>query len=72
MTRVTCRYCGGDRNLLLDSAKDEDGMWDSWPINLCEFCVEHHEERRKARAEWEYYHEEPCPEGELPQPGPKS
>lgn len=67
---MRCRYCGTETNLVLEAWKDEDGFVSHDPIDLCEGCVEHSEDRRKARQEWEHYHEEPCPEGELPQPAP--
>ena len=70
---MMCRYCGTTRNLITEKWKDEDGFVSDEPVDLCHGCVEHHEERRKARAEWNYYHPgEPCPEIELPQPAPAS
>ncbi|WP_226560781.1 hypothetical protein [Salipiger thiooxidans] len=69
---MRCRYCGTDRNLLTEPYQDEDGFVSDEPIELCHDCVEISEERRKARAEWNYYHPgEPCPEVELPQPAPR-
>ncbi|MEM7213735.1 MAG: hypothetical protein AAF479_17950, partial [Pseudomonadota bacterium] len=39
---------------------------------FCEHCVEHDVSRSRARREWFHYHpDEPCPEIELPQPGPR-
>lgn len=68
---MRCRYCGTDRDLLTVPWQDEDGFWSDELVDLCEGCVEHSEERRKARDEWNHYHPgEPCPEIELPQPAP--
>jgi len=65
---ICCRYCGIAHTLVHESFRDEDGFIYEEPIDLCEHCVEHSEDRRKARADWEYYHDEPCPEIEMPQP----
>lgn len=68
---MRCRYCGSERNLLIESWRDEEGFVSDDPVDLCEGCVEHSEDRRKARIEWHDYHPgEPCPEIELPQPAP--
>ena len=70
---ISCRYCGRTDSLLTDPYVDEDGFRSDELVDLCEYCVDHHEDRARARAEWNYYHDadEPCPEVELPQPAPR-
>ena len=65
---IRCKICGTDRNLVTEMYRDEDGFVSDEPVELCHDCVEISEERRKAREEWEHYHDEPCPEIELPHP----
>jgi hypothetical protein len=72
MAKLRCIFCGTETNLVTEKYRDEDGFASEDPIDLCHDCVEHAEDRRKARQEWEYYHDEPCPEIELPQPGPSN
>lgn len=67
---MRCRYCGTDRNLVQEPWEDEDGFVTHDPIDLCESCVEHDHDRSRARREWSHFHDEPCPEIELPQPAP--
>ena len=69
---MRCRYCGNESNLITMPWEDEDGFVSDEPVNLCHNCVDHDYERSQARKEWcEYHPDEPCPEGELPQPGPQ-
>lgn len=67
---MRCRYCQRSDNLITEPYIDEDGFRSDELVDLCHGCVEHSEERRKAREEWNVYHDEPCPEIELPQPAP--
>ncbi len=51
-----CKYCG-------------DGVgYEHWDVGLdfCPRCIEIEEERYRKRREWGEYHDEPCPEVELP------
>ncbi len=69
---MPCRYCLSESNLVTEPWEDEDGFVSEDPIDLCHYCVEHDENRARARREWTYYHPgEPCPEIELPQPAPQ-
>ena len=51
-----CKHCG-------------DGVgfdhWE-WGYDFCPNCSEIEEERSRKRREWNEYHDEPCPEIELP------
>lgn len=70
---MNCRFCGTPHNLVHEAFQDEDGFVSHDPVDLCHECVEHAEDRRRARAEWKHYHpDEPVPEGELPLPGPRT
>lgn len=69
---MKCRYCQTTTNLITEKWVDpEDGFVSDETVDLCHDCVEISEERRKAREEWNEYHDEPCPEIELPQPAPQ-
>ena len=52
---VSCRYC---RAPLLDEIELDHGT--------CCDCADRLYERSKARDEWGHFHDEPCPEIELP------
>lgn len=56
MASGKCKYCG-------------DGVgfdhWE-WGFDFCPSCSEIEEERSRKRREWAEYHDEPCPEIELP------
>jgi hypothetical protein len=67
---MRCRYCQTMTNLVHEPYEDEDGFVSDEPINLCHDCVEHDGDRHRARQEWNAFHDEPCPEIELPQPAP--
>ena len=67
---MRCQYCKTERNLVTEKWEDKDGFVSDEPIPLCHDCVEHGAERSRAREEWSHYHDEPCPDIELPQPPP--
>jgi hypothetical protein len=64
---MRCEHCGRTDSLVETTFRDEDGvLYTDW-LDLCVFCEEIEIERSEARREWNAYHDEPCPEIELPQ-----
>lgn len=54
MTTFRCEHCG-------DSL-----YWDELDYGVCSVCSEVMYDRSQKRAEWNHYHDDPCPEEELP------
>lgn len=64
---MACEHCGSTYNLVETTYRDEDGVkYTDW-LDLCRDCEEIAIERSIARRDWNGYHDEPCPEIELPQ-----
>jgi len=59
-----CKQCGS-RYVAWESYIDEDGCKIDEPGDYCDYCLDVMAERSRQRREWEYCHEEPCPEIEM-------
>ena len=49
------------------TCKKDDAQYAHYDDPVCADCVEVGIDRHQKRQEWRTYHEEPCPESELPQ-----
>jgi hypothetical protein len=54
---ILCKGCGPNHGGFYNPCEDD----------YCVNCIETFEERSRLKREWREYHDEPCPEIELPQ-----
>lgn len=61
-----CKTCGAVNSTGWGKFVDEDGFEYDDREDHCDHCLDVMAERSQKRREWEHYHDEPCPEIELP------